>query len=254
MTSEVGVDSVIGIDLSGLTSGARGRTVAVHLFLETPLRLGERFVAPRRLRGDRILVEWIDERRPRVIAIDAPLTLPHSILCADPRCMRCELGSAEYLARDVDRLASGMPTAMLAAIAFRGIYLARKLRERGYEVIETYPAASFRTMGAGSGPIDRAWALERRLGPLPPMTTDEFDATCAALVAGDYATGTAQAIERADGAIWMPRSDVMIIARDSGRSYDGDDGKAHTTRGDHARCQAAPRRVLLREAHRGPDP
>ena len=201
------MDSVVGIDLSGLTSGARGHTVAAELFLEMPPRLGERFIAPRGLRGDRLLIQWIDARRPRVIAIDAPLTLPHSILCVDPSCTRCELGSAEYLARDVDHHAGGMPTAMLAAIAFRGIYLARKLRERGYEVIETYPAAAYRAMGAtGKTYEERAALLTALIGAFGWTITDEVDAVCSAIVAGDYAAGAHEGVvRRDDGEIWVTR-------------------------------------------------
>jgi len=199
------VDSVVGIDLSGLTSGARGHTVAAELFVETPLRLGERFIAPRGLRGDRLLVEWIEGRRPRVIAIDAPLTLPHSVLCSDAECPRCDLGSAEYLARDVDRLAGGMPTAMLAAIAFRGIYLARVLRDRGYEVIEAYPAAAYRAMGAaGKAYEERAALLVDRVGAFDWTITDEVDAVCSAIVAADYAARRHErAIRGDDGEIWV---------------------------------------------------
>lgn len=203
------MDSVVGIDLSGLTSGARGRTVAAQLLLETPLRRGDRFIAPRGLVGDRLLVEWIDERRPRVIAIDAPLTLPHSVLCAGSDCSRCGLGSAEYLARDVDRLAGGMPTAMLAAIAFRGIYLARVLRDRGYEVIEAYPAAAYRAMGAtGKSYEERAVLVSRRIGmAIDPSCHDAVDATCAALVAADRAAGEHDGlIPGEDGQIWVTRS------------------------------------------------
>jgi predicted nuclease with RNAse H fold len=199
------VDSVVGIDLSGLTYGAKGRTVAAHLLLDDPLLLGECLIVPRRLRGDRLLVEWIEERRPRVVAIDAPLTLPHGVLCAVSDCPRCELGSAEYLARDVDRLAGGMPTAMLAAIGFRGIYLARVLRERGYEVIEAYPAAAYRAMGAtGKTYEERAALLARRVGGFQWTIADEVDAVCSALVAVDYVAGRHEGvIPGEDGEIWL---------------------------------------------------
>ena len=202
------MDSVVGIDLSGLTYGARGRTVAAHLYLEMPLRLGEPLVVPRQLKGDRILVEWIEKRRPRVVAIDAPLTLPHGILCDVSDCPRCELGSADYLARDVDRLAGGMPTAMLAAIAFRGIYLARKLRERGYEVIETYPRASLRALGAmetsKKDPARAAAVLSKRVEGVATSDPDELDAIAAALAAADYLRmPRPEPIEASDGTIWI---------------------------------------------------
>lgn len=206
------MDSVVGIDLSGLTYGAKGRTVAAHLYLETPLRLGEPLVVPRRIKGDRILVDWIEERRPKVVAIDAPLSLPHSILCVGADCPRCELGAASYLERDVDREArrqgGGMPTVMLAAIAFRGIYLARKLRERGYEVIETYPRASLRALGAAGSskrdPAGVAAALARRVEGVATSDPDELDAIAAALAAADYLRQPRpEPIEASDGTIWI---------------------------------------------------
>ena len=204
------MDSVVGIDLSGLTSGARGHTAAAELLLETPLRLRERFIAPRGLRGDRLLLDWIDARRPHIIAIDAPLTLPHSVLCATSDCPRCEVGSAEYLARDVDRLAGGMPTAMLAAIAFRGIYLARVLRDRGYEVIEAYPAAAYRAMGAaGKTYGERAALLTGRVGAFEWTIADEVDAVCSALVAADFVAGRHDGVIRGDdGEIWLSHPPV----------------------------------------------
>lgn len=202
------VDTVVGIDLSGLTSGARGHTVAAHLILGLPLQVGDLYTVPRQLKGDRLLIDWIEERRPKVIAIDAPLSLPHSVLCTDPRCPRCEIGAAEYLARDVDRLAGGMPTAMLAAIAFRGIYLARKLRERRYEVIEAYPAAAYRAMGAtGKTYEERANLVARRIPSFAADDHDEIDAVCSALIAADYLTSPlVTPIRGTDGEIWRSGS------------------------------------------------
>lgn len=62
--------------------------------------------------------------------------LPHSVTCEQPGCVRCSPDQTTYLGRDVDALAGGMPTVMISGIAYRGIYLARRLRARGYEVIE----------------------------------------------------------------------------------------------------------------------
>ncbi|MHB8459728.1 MAG: hypothetical protein ACYDAK_02930 [Candidatus Limnocylindrales bacterium] len=207
------MDSVVGIDLSGLTYGAKGRTVAAHLYLETPLRLGEPLVVPRKLKGDRIVIGWVEERQPRIIAIDAPLTLPHSVICDIASCPRCEPGSARwYTQRDVDRearrLGGGMPAVMLAGILFRGIYLARVLRERGYEVIETYPAAAYRAMGAtGKTYEERAALLADRVGAFQWTIADEVDAVCSALAAADYVAGRHEGVIRGDdGEIWLARS------------------------------------------------
>ena len=207
-TYEVRVDSVVGIDLSGLSGSTKGRTVAAQIALEERLRLLDIVAIRRGIRGDRDLVDWIDERRPRVIAIDAPLTLPHSVFCEISGCPRCLPGAASYLRRDVDRLAAGMPTAMLAAIAFRGIYLARTLRDRAFEVIETYPRASLRELGVmGSHRTNSpaiAAALGRRVEGVATSDPDELDAIAAALAAADYLRQPRpKPIEAADGVIWI---------------------------------------------------
>lgn len=72
-----GSGTVIGIDPSGLSRSTKGRTVAAEIALEDPLRLLElRTIRPGK-RGDADLVEWILDRRPTVVGIDAPLYLPH---------------------------------------------------------------------------------------------------------------------------------------------------------------------------------
>jgi predicted nuclease with RNAse H fold len=196
------VDCVVGIDLSGVSGGTRGRTAAACIALETPLRLADRLIVPRGAKGDRILLEWTDQRKPRVVAIDAPLSLPHSVTCADPGCPRCQPGAANYLGRDVDSLVGGMPTVMLAAIAFRGIYLARMLRGRGYEVIETYPAGSYAAMGITRDQLAKGSRVGGYdLEPFSSTIPDEVDAVCAALAAVSLTRGYGSVVGGRDGEI-----------------------------------------------------
>jgi predicted nuclease with RNAse H fold len=134
----------------GLSRATKGRTVAAHVTIEDPLRLVELVTIRPGLRDDIDLIDWIRHRRPVVVGIDAPLSLPHSVSCEANDCERCEPGQADYMARDVDRMAGGMPTVMLAAIAFRGMYLARLLRSIGLDVIEVYPGATYSAWGLKS--------------------------------------------------------------------------------------------------------
>lgn len=210
------MDTVVGIDLSGLSSGTKGRTVAAHLSIEHPRRLIEApFVVPRGQRGDVQLIDWIEARSPRVVAVDAPLTLPHSVGCRRADCPRCQPGHANYLERDVDAIAraegGGMPFVMLAAIAFRGMYLARMLARPGLHVIEVYPAGAYRRLGLKEGGVEaRIELLDRYVTGLewrPEALGDQVDAVCAALVAADFAEGPHQgAFTGQDGAIWLSRS------------------------------------------------
>jgi predicted nuclease with RNAse H fold len=203
------VDSVIGIDLSGLSYGTKGQTALAQLSLEDPLRLVDVSVLPRGRRTDPELLRWIDKREPRVVAIDAPLSLPHSLTCTEVDCARCQPDTAEYLARDVDRKVGGMSTVMIAGIAFRGMYLARQLRDRGCKVIEVYPAAAYAALGLTTRSERRDPSqVAQILGLFVPgpalLGADERDALAAAIVAAAYARGTAQPIRGLDGTIWLP--------------------------------------------------
>ena len=102
-------------------------------------------------------------------------------------------------------MAGGMPTVMLAAIAFRGMYLARQLRGSALEVIEVYPGAAFRSLGwdGKSASIDKGWSLISSLvGSVTPGSRDALDALCAGLVAAGYARGGAESLPSLDGKIW----------------------------------------------------
>lgn len=203
------MDSVIGIDLSGLSRGTKGRTALAQLSLSDPPQLLDLHLLRRGERTDLELLAWVDNRPPKVVAIDAPLSLPHSVTCSDRECVRCDPARATYLARDIDAPAGGMPTVMIAGIAFRGIYLARRLRALGYEVIEVYPAAAYRAFGLVSkadrrDPVRVAGAIEQRVPGVHLETGDERDAVAAAIVAVSYVLARAASIAGEDGTIWLP--------------------------------------------------
>lgn len=203
------MDCVVGIDLSGLHGGLEApRTVAALIELQTTLSVTDWLTVPRGPRGDVRLLDWLRDRHPRVVAIDAPLGLPHSVTCEVVDCPRCKPGSAWYTQREVDqaarRLGGGMPAVMLAAICFRGMYLAHQLRSLAIEVIETYPAASYRAMGAlGKTYEERAQLLAARLGELGRTDHDSIDAACAGLAASDYAWRSSRSIEAEGATIWL---------------------------------------------------
>jgi predicted nuclease with RNAse H fold len=152
--------------------------------------------------SDRTLVSWIVDASPAVVAIDAPLSLPHSVLCTLRGCPRCRAGEAEYSGRDVDRMAGGMATVMLAAIAFRGIYLARTLREHGLGVIEVYPSAAYRRWAPDGA--ERESILGPRVTRFRASSLDECGAVAAALVAYEHVHARAASLDGADGTIWLP--------------------------------------------------
>jgi predicted nuclease with RNAse H fold len=204
------VESVVGIDLSGLSRGTKGRTALAQLSVSDPPRLLDMHVLERGKHTDVELLEWVTHKSPRVVAIDAPLTLPHGITCEAQDCERCAPPSMSYLTRDVDRMAGGMSMVMIAGIAFRGIYLRKRLRAAGIEAIEVYPAAAYRAFGLASKDDRRnpdlvARAIAERVHGTGPASSDERDAVAAALAGVAYVRGHVDAIAGLDGEIWVPR-------------------------------------------------
>ncbi len=185
------MDTVIGIDLSGITGASASRTVCATLALGEPLRVLDLEQIQLDPAGDRQLINHVVGKQPRVVAIDAPLSLPHGVTCVDPTCRACEPGGANYLRRPADTMAKGMPLVMIAAIAFRGMYIARQFSHRGISVIETYPSAVFRALGL----VDRVELRDARaraamlapfVEPFDWATGDEVDAVCAAAAAAGW--------------------------------------------------------------------
>ena len=235
--------TVAGIDISGRTTG----TTAIA-FLSTGGRgkpkLGE-IIADGSLRGDagdETIAKLLLRRRPDITAIDAPLTLPHPAICRDPDCRRC-FGDPQtrprYTSRECDlkqswvsagfEMSGPMPTVMIAAIAFRAIYLRRVLERSDIKVIETWPMGVYRALEKRQG-LDHETQVDdaRRLvllraaiaakSKLPETGTDvrdRLDAVAAAYTAWSYANGAEHVIsvpERIDtpanGEIWIPRPEA----------------------------------------------
>jgi predicted nuclease with RNAse H fold len=172
---------VLGIDLGG----ARMATTGIALLVgDQRPRLSLAETLPRATtaeRAERRLLEVIEDIRPDVVAIDAPLTLPPCLscpsFCRGPAEDLCELQAA----RDVwnagghpvterlcevrlrGELQSGpLPTMRIAQIAARGVALARRILAGGtrlgapgsVQVLEVYPYATLSRLG-GADPAFR---------------------------------------------------------------------------------------------------
>jgi predicted nuclease with RNAse H fold len=105
-----------------------------------------------------------------------------------------------------------MPTVMLAAIAFRGIYLTRMLRRRGYEVIETYPVGSYAAMGVTRDEFAKGGQIgPYDLVPFSSTIPDEIDTACAALAAVGHPQGHRSIIEGRDGEITLAETRTQPV-------------------------------------------
>jgi predicted nuclease with RNAse H fold len=226
-----------GIDLGGRTMG----TTAIAR-IDGSHGAGPRVLevqAGAELRGDRgdaqILVAL---GSPGVVAVDAPLTLPHPITCTTedcPVCFPAEGAAPQYGSRpqvdsaaawkSVDHIEKApIATAMLAGIAFRAIYLARLLRRSGIDVIEVWPMGAYRALARTPGIAvrgddgDDEWrrallaphveGVDKAIPRGETAERDRLDAVAAAFVGWLWLAGEARSVppgaERDGEAIWIP--------------------------------------------------
>jgi predicted nuclease with RNAse H fold len=126
--------------------------------------------------------------RPRLVAIDAPLSWP---LQPESKGRQCEI----QLAREGIGTFRTTRRTIIRALVERGMALAAEMRSRGFEVIEVYPYASKvrlfgRPIPKKATPEGAAWLRRRLEGLVPsmtghdsPLTHDELDAVVAAYTA-----------------------------------------------------------------------
>jgi predicted nuclease with RNAse H fold len=232
--SMVGGPLVAGIDLSGRTTGTTALAwLTGEVSCERPV-LDRPVIAERGLRGaggDERIVRLVVDARPDVVAIDAPLYLPHAVMCRDNECERCfppEEAYPSYTTRKLERKErwSGsqgarppMPMVMVAGIAFRAIFLRRLLEREGVRVIETWPAGVLRRIQGALGcvtPLDAATRARLLLGCVddpgqqlrqPDLPLDALDAVAAALAAWAYSTNSFHPVED-DG--WLDEGAIIL--------------------------------------------
>jgi predicted nuclease with RNAse H fold len=224
--------TVAGVDLSGRRVG---KTALAWLDGDSHPSLKEPPVDAglRGDNGDRRLVDLIVDREPAVVALDAPLELPHAVTCRDPSCSVCfpsDGGAPSYGSRTLEgegwrALMPGvkgpMPMVMVAGIAFRGIYLRRRLERLGFRVAETWPMGVYRVLERAEsathfGSLDAAARLAllsrvvngTELIDVEDDSRDQADAVAAAYAAWCVSTGNAEALQldgsEDEGAIWLP--------------------------------------------------
>lgn len=137
------------------------------------------------VRTDEEVLSLASRRRPRLVALDAPLSWASGL---DSKGRQCEL----QLAHEGIGTFRTTRRTIIRPLIERGIALAAAMRERGLEVIEVYPYGSkVRLFGRGipkkTTADGRAWLRGRLEALIPgladhegPLTHDELDAVVAA--------------------------------------------------------------------------
>ncbi|MBF6591405.1 MAG: DUF429 domain-containing protein [Ktedonobacterales bacterium] len=236
--------AVCGLDL------AAGRGTTELVTLASPDGEAPPFYQPetyQRVGDDEAILAALVAAGPRVVAIDAPLTLPVAVLAALTGAALTGAGSlytspyTRAAERDAVWATLGvrpLPVSFLGGLTFRALVLRARLAVTLPEVtvIETFPAAVLRALGiqapAGGGtrgakreakttPAARTetqWGLGRWITGIPapdpaPLGADLLDALAAALAAVAYLRGASQAIGDAnEGQIILPVREPLARA------------------------------------------
>ena len=173
-------DRFIGLDLAALPRNQTGACFCDGVRFE-----------PRTLYSDEDILRYVRDRRPRFVAIDAPLTLPRGRCCWDDSCC----GPRKI--RECDRMLIRrghrvFPPgfSFMKELTLRGKGLKAELA--GFEVIEVHPRTTMRILGSREFPAAR--------------TEHERDACYCALTAFLYARGKCEVLGDDEGAVVIPRA------------------------------------------------
>ena len=212
LVNRIGTDAgprIVGIDLTGSERRATGWAL---------LRGCE--ASTLSLRTDEELIRETVAAKPDLVSIDSPLSLPEGVTDCDvvgesPIYRKCELALKRM---GISVFWCLLPT--MKGLTRRGMLLAKELRARGLNVIESYPGAAQDLLG-----IPRKGAsleeLKRGMGRIgitgryltEHVTHDEVDAITSALVglfflADDFI------------ALGTPTEDYLIVPRSPSINYD----------------------------------
>jgi uncharacterized protein len=199
--------AVVGLDLAGSPQRSTGCCVLV----------GTREVRTSVLHDDSEILDAVRQAHPRLVSIDAPLSLPtgrRSLEVPGPPHLRaCD---RELLRRHIRFFPVTLgPMRMLTA---RGMRLASELRALGYPVEESYPGAAqdivgLPRKGAGVERLRRSLRARGFYGTIERRSTthDELDAVLCAWVGRLRVEGRAEVIgDPSEGTMILPRSAAQL--------------------------------------------
>jgi predicted nuclease with RNAse H fold len=158
---------VVGLDLAGKSENPTGFCVLMESGTETKI-----------LHSDEEIMTEINNVKPDVIAIDAPLWIPRQTFGRMVPWRNCD---QLLLKRGFRPLSPMMPT--MQQLAERAMKLVKEMREKGYTAFEAFPRAAEKMLN---------------LSKEPRRNQDEYDALLCALTGKAYLEGN---YENLDGII-----------------------------------------------------
>lgn len=185
---------LIGIDFGAKRAGT---SVVAALGEQRSLELHR---IPKGEDADTELEVIFEKLHPRVVAVDAPLSLPKAYHC----------NGEDYFFRQCDRHLQAMSPMFLGGLTARAITLARRWESSGCVVLETYPRVlgrafpGYRPGQTQMGVVVAALAEELQIVPPPVSSWHDVDALCALATAVRFSTSRARAIgDPEEGLIWI---------------------------------------------------
>lgn len=129
-----GSEAVIGIDLTGNEAKPSGWAV-----------LNGCRAITKSICNDEELIQESLKYNPKVISIDSPLSYPEGRDCTNPDCECRKYGITRYCERLLSSFGIGVYPCLIPSmekLTNRGIKIAKKFRDLGVEVIESYPGVA----------------------------------------------------------------------------------------------------------------
>jgi predicted nuclease with RNAse H fold len=166
----------------------------------------------------------LEERRPEVVSIDAPLTLPKGLHCLEESCACAPANGRKGRMGEVELAQMGIgcfftsKKSIIKPLIYRGMKIRQLLEGKGYKVIEVYPyATKVMVFGDQMPSKNKPEALEFLRSKLPclvpgadgfskSLNHDKCDAILTAYTAHLYLKGETDSLgSEEEGAIAVPK-------------------------------------------------
>ena len=208
--------SVLGVDLRA--SRKKSSSVAILDSKSHLTELGSFY-------EDIELMKLVDDLRPDLVAIGAPLNLPSGFCCLDQSC-DCRFSVPDRKGRLLELELAKMGIScfytnkgsIIRELIYRGILLSQNLRDAGYNVIEVYPhATKMLLFGDKVPPKNSAVSVSYMIGHLTPLVSgmekhaDDLDRNSCDAIINAY-TGQLHAQSNTD-ILGDPEEGILVLPK-----------------------------------------
>ncbi len=197
--------SVVGLDLAGVENRPTGTCLLRGMDTKTSLAY-----------ANEEILKLVDKTRPKMIAVDAPLSLPPGRKTIDERTsVHLRKSDRELLQRGIRFFP--ITLGPMRKLTMRGIYLREVLEKRRFRVIEVYPGGAQDILGIPRKQqgLDKLKAGLEKLGLrglTAQMSDHELDAVTCAFVGRLFLEGKAVIYGSIGDGIVMPRGEKKRTA------------------------------------------